>query len=418
MTSPRDWSLRRRLAGRILVATAAAWCLALAVGLEVMWHEMSEIAHEALTEQARAVARLVDRPGMAVAGTIGERGSLVRVILPGEPPSAAPWPLLAADGLEATDGWTVVRVTTPRGIVVEAGQNDGRQVGEFWEAARVWLFLAAPLLGLLLLVVVGTVRGALAPVARLAEDMERRRASDLSPMPAPGLPSELLPIPRALDRYLARIEALLRAERQFSANAAHELRTPLAVASAQAQLVAAGHAGPQAAEAMVAAVGRVTATVERLLDLARAEAGSDSSGDRCDVVRVLRLLIGEAPPGQVRFDDRDVETLEVAADADSVALLLGNLLRNALEHGAGGIQVAVGPGRTVEIRNLVGEGAAFTDGRFAAGPGSRGSGLGLSIARAIVQRFGWELDLSIRDGWASARADFGPAVSEAGGAAA
>ena len=69
------------------------------------------------------------------------------------------------------------------------------------------------------------------------------------------------------------------------------------------------------------------------------------------------------------------------ADADAVALLLGNLLRNACEHGSGPVRVRVGPGATVEMANPVVPGAAFVEGRFASGPGSAGSGLGLAIAR-------------------------------------
>jgi two-component system OmpR family sensor kinase len=278
--------------------------------------------------------------------------------------------------------------------------------------------MTVPLFGLLLLVVVRTVGRALAPVAALAAGVEARRASDLSPTPEAGLPEELRPIPRALNRYLARIEALLVSERDFSANAAHELRTPLAVASAQAQLIAEGRAGPKAAEAVVAAIGRLTATVERLLALARAEAGIGRADERCDLLQVLRVLIAEAPEAAVRLDDGDAEAVEVAADADSVALVLGNLLRNAREHGTGPVRVRVGPGATVEIANPVARGAVFAEGRFATGPGSAGSGLGLGIARATASRFGWSLDLAMARGVARARVTFAEAAAAEGSAGA
>lgn len=157
---------------------------------------------------------------------------------------------------------------------------------------------------------------------------------------------------------------------------------------------------------MVASVGRLAATVERLLDLARAEAGTVRPGETCDVVRVLRLLVAEAPAEQVLLDDGDVEEMAVTADTDSVALLLGNLLRNAREHGTGPVRVTLGPGATVAIANPVAPGAAFLVGRFATGAGSRGSGLGLAIARATANRFGWCLSLAIADGGATARVAF------------
>lgn len=411
----RGWSLGGRLARRILLVVGVAWCGILAAGLAVMWHEMGEIADEALVTQAQSLAGLAGAGRPAATSLEGARGIRVRVIAPGEAPPAAPWPPLDADGRRTLGAWTVVRATAPSGAVVEVGRGGEHQRKEFWEAARVWLLATVPLLGLLLVVVVWSVRSALAPVTAFAAAMDGRRAADLSPMPNAELPAELLPIPRALDRYLARIEALLQAEREFSANAAHELRTPLAVASAQAQLIAEGRAGPEAAGAVVAAIGRLTATVERLLELARAEAGASRPGEHCDLVRVLRLIVADAPAGEVRFDDGDIEAFEVAADADSVALLLGNLLRNARAHGTGPVRVTLRPGGAVTIANPVAPGAAFVEGRFATGPGSRGSGLGLAIARATANRFGWGLALAVADGMATARVSFGGPADRAGG---
>lgn len=411
------WSLGRRLAGRILVATGLAWVLVLAAGLAVMWHEMREVADKALTAEASHVAIWLAGDGEPpeAGGTATVR---MRVGRPGAAPTEAPWPPLARDGAQEIDGWSVVRVTAPSGLWVEIGQEVALRRREFWEAARVWLIMTVPLLGLLLLVSVRTVRSALGPVATFAAAMDARRASDLSPLPDAGLPEELRPIPRALARYLSRIEALLGAERDFSANAAHELRTPLSVAAAQAQLLVEGRGGPKAAEAVRAAVGRLATTVDRLLELARAEAGTGRIGDRCDVLRVLRLLAAEAPPGRVRLDDADREALDVAADADAAELVFGNLLRNAVQHGTGPVRVTVGEGPSVEIANPVGPGAAFRPGRFARRPGSAGSGLGLAIAAATAERLGWELGFAIRDGVATARVSFPEAGLARGRAAA
>lgn len=406
--SAAGWSLRGRLASRIVLGTGIVWCLVLATGLAVMWHEMREISHNVLAAGASFAAEMLERAGPS--DDPGASGMVrMRVSWPGAAPSEAPWPPLAADGSEEVAGWSVVRVTTAGGLSVELGQEVALRREEFWEAARVWLLMTVPLLGVLLLVVVGTVRRALAPVAAFADAVDRRPASDLSPTPQAGLPDELRPIPRALDRYLARIDDLLVAERDFSANAAHELRTPLAIAAAQAQLLADGRGGPLAAGAVVAAVGRVTAMVERLLELARADAGIGRTDDRCDLLQVLRLLIGEMPAGAALLDDGDRETVEVAADADSVALVLGNLLRNACEHGTGLVRVivrATDGQASVEVVNPASPGAAFREARFAKRPGSSGSGLGLAIARATADRFGWTLDLAVEAGVATARVTF------------
>ena len=394
------WSLRGRLARRTLLATGLVWCLVLAAGLGVMSHEMGEIADDGLSQQADTIARLVEQTGLVPeAGT--PPGAAVRIVVPGHPAPPSPWPPLTADGVQSAGHWTVARVSTPGGITVEVGEDGSKRREDFGEAARVWLLLTVPLLGLMLVVVLATVRNALAPVATFAAAMERRRAADLSPTSGAGLPRELLPIPRAMNGYLARIEALIAAERDFSANAAHELRTPLAVASAQAQLIARGRAGPKAAEAVVAALSRLGRTVERLLELARAESGR--TADRADVVRVVRLLVADYPEGRIRLDDGDIETMEVAADADSLALLVGNLLRNAVEHGTGPVDVVLSSSRCLEIRNPVPPGAAFLEERLEAGPRSTGSGLGLAIARAVADRFDWTLDLAVREEIAVAR---------------
>lgn len=400
------WSLRGRLARRILLATAAIWTLTLSVGLGVMWREMGEVADDALELQARTLAHVVEAAGAIPAGvTSGE--FVARVSLLNAPPDPAPWPDPAADGLHSADGWTILQRTTPHGAIVEVGQPIAARREDFIEAARVWLILSGPLLGLQLGIVLLTLRRSLAPVTVFASEMERRRASDLSPAPDAGLPVELLPIPQAVNLYLGRIEALLRSERSFAADAAHELRTPLAVASAQAQLIAEGRDAPQAARAIVGSVARLTSTVERLLELARAEAGSGGSGERSDLVQVLRLLAADAPAERVRFDDGDFEALEVEADADSLALVLGNLLRNAVEHGVGTVRIALRPGPKVEVSHAVPPGAAFLEGRFATGPGSRGTGLGLAIARSTADRFDWGLGLEMHNGIATATVDFG-----------
>ena len=192
------------------------------------------------------------------------------------------------------------------------------------------------------------------------------------------------------------------------------MRTPLAAASAQAGLIVEGRAGPEAPAAVVASVARLTATVERLLDLAWAETLIGQGDARCDLVRVLRLLIAEARPALIHFDDGDLETCAVAADADAVALVLGNLLRNAVQHGAGEARVILRPGPVVEISNAAPPGARFEEGRFAHGAGSTGTGLGLSLARAVAERYAWRLDLAMREGRAVARVDFTPEPRAAG----
>ncbi|TPE50144.1 histidine kinase dimerization/phospho-acceptor domain-containing protein [Amaricoccus solimangrovi] len=398
------WSLGGRLARRILIGAGLVWTIVLGVALAVMWHEMGEFADDALGLKARVALAALER---GIPPEPEDDETRARLERPGAAATPAPWPPLAADGFAEVGGWAVARRSGPDGFAVEIGQTLGERRDDFLEAARVWLLLTVPLLLTLGPLVVLTVRGAMAPVVGFAAGMERRRASDLSPTPEAGLPVELLPIPRALNRYLSRIDGLLRSERAFSANAAHEIRTPLAVVAAEARLIADGRAGPGAAPAILEAVDRLRVTVDRLLELARAETLIGQPGEGCDLARVLTLLVREAPAGRVRFDDGDIETLPIEADAEAAAIVLGNLLRNAVEHGAGAVRVALRPGPRVEIANEVAPGARFHEPRRALGAGSSGSGLGLSIARAIAERYGWRLDLTLEDGRAVATLDLG-----------
>ncbi|MFN3305366.1 MAG: histidine kinase dimerization/phospho-acceptor domain-containing protein [Roseateles sp.] len=103
---------------------------------------------------------------------------------------------------------------------------------------EIQLGLGLPLLVVLpvaLLAIAVVVRLSLAPLRRLREQLAARGARDFSPVPADGLPAEVAPLADSLNDLFGRLDAAFEAERSFAANAAHELRTPLASAIAQAQ---------------------------------------------------------------------------------------------------------------------------------------------------------------------------------------
>src|SRR5690606_16671719 len=155
-------------------------------------------------------------------------------------------------------------------------------------------------LGLPLLVVIPlslaaiilAVRLSLYPVRRLRDDLTARSARDLSAVPGAGLPSEIAPIAGAVNQLLGRLRAAFEAERSFAANAAHELRTPVAGAIAQAQRLRAETTDQKAAERageIEASLKRLTRLSEKLMQLARAEGGRLRSGSPADLRPILRL---------------------------------------------------------------------------------------------------------------------------------
>lgn len=209
--------------------------------------------------------------------------------------------------------------------------------------------------------------------------MAARGPDDLSPVAATALPDEVQPLAQALDNYLARIEALRGAERAFAANAAHELRTPLA--TLRNRLSASADPDAQAA---IATVDGLTRRVTRLLQLSRLEAGLGLGRGPADMIQILRLLIAEMMHGArhpIRLDDSDLESLAVAADPEALAILLRNLIENAIEHGTGTVLIKVTPDGRCSIQNPADQ-PYLPRNRHAAGAGSSGAGLGLSIIHA------------------------------------
>nr|WP_237168716.1 histidine kinase dimerization/phospho-acceptor domain-containing protein [Paracoccus shandongensis] len=265
-----------------------------------------------------------------------------------------------------------------------------------------------PVLLAALVAVRGAVASALRPATRLAQLLRERSARDLSPVDAGRLPVELAPIPEALNGYLDTIRARIEAERQFATNAAHELRTPVAAASAQAQLIAVGLADGDAAGRLAGALGRMGDLIERLLQLSRAEAGAGIGAGPADLVRVTRMVIADLGL-PVLFDDAELPALMVAADPDAVALILRNLLRNAADHGTGTPRVTLSPEPALTVTNPVAPGARFRHGMFDKSARSQGAGVGLALVARVAQAQGIAVDYAMDDGCARVTLRFAPA---------
>jgi two-component system sensor histidine kinase TctE len=275
--------------------------------------------------------------------------------------------------------------------------------------------LPQALLAVLTLVIVwfGVERG-LRPLQRLSDEIRKRSPRDLSPIGTQNVPEETRALVVALNQLLVQVEESHRNQQRFLANAAHQLRTPLAGLQAHAELALT--AVPLAARTELsqvhAATVRMVRLANQLLALARAEAGGRVEPPA--TVELKTLVEGVADDWVHRAMDLDVDLgfeLQPAAVQGDVLLLreaLGNLVHNALEYGARGGHVTVRTGRGPES----GERGAFVevedDGpgipaaerervleRFYRAPGTpgTGSGLGLAIVREIAAAHGATLHL-------------------------
>ncbi|PJN93353.1 two-component sensor histidine kinase, partial [Amaricoccus sp. HAR-UPW-R2A-40] len=165
------------------------------------------------------------------------------------------------------------------------------------------------------------------PLRRFRNRLAARNARDLSPVPADDLPSEIAPMASTLNRLLDRLKAAFDAERSFAANAAHELRTPLAGAIAQVQRLRSETLDPEAARRgaeIEEALKRLTRLSEKMLQLARAEGGRLRTGDAKDLRPVLGLVVSDfaRAAGADRFDLVMSDTLVLSdLDPDTFGIL-------------------------------------------------------------------------------------------------
>ena len=257
------------------------------------------------------------------------------------------------------------------------------------------LALVIPLtMGVVLLVL----RLGLGGMRRFRASLAMRGIRDLSPVPTDRLPSELLPVAETVNSLMARLNAAFEAERSFAANAAHELRTPLAGAIAQVQRLrqeTSDPAGAARAATIEDTLKRLTRLSERLMQLARAEGGQLRRAQASDLRPVARLVVEDLmrglPAGRVQLSLPDAPLMS-DLDPDALAIVVRNLVENAVRHGAADspVQVTLTRDGVLRVENdgpvVPGEALARLTDRFARSPTSEGSGLGLAIVAAIAGR--------------------------------
>ena len=264
---------------------------------------------------------------------------------------------------------------------------------------------------LLLLPVWLAVHSGLRPLRRLSRELAGRSPSDLRPLAVPAEYRELAPVVVELNATLARLQGLLDRERAFLADAAHELRTPLAVVSAQCDTLIQSRSPEDrdaAASRLRQGLARAHRLVGQLLALARLEAGQPADPAPIDVADVARdTLASHAPAArttgiELAYVGPDSHVLSCAPGA--LESVLDNLVGNAVRYGrpggrvevvlsaeSSGLHLAVrddGPGIAPADRSRVFE-------RFHRGAGvsASGSGLGLAIVASAARRLGARLDL-------------------------
>ncbi|MDG2538345.1 ATP-binding protein [Dyella jiangningensis] len=300
---------------------------------------------------------------------------------------------------------------TPEGVTIRAAERyDSRR-----DIARaLWMeYVLPPLIGLpvLALLVGWAVQRGLRPLDELAALLASRNPGSKETLAVTDAPRELEPVLAALNDQFARLEEALERERRFSADVAHELRTPLASTMINLENAEATRDTREAGVALAGARESLAALerrVEQLLSLARLDAGfGDAERAVVDLPSVAKTVIEELSP---LIADSDVELavelpdrpVHVHGHEVALAALMRNLLENALRHvpGGGRVQFAVGTDQGKAVIDVIdnGEGIpperrAAVFARFHREAGSRGDGYGLGLS--IVQRAAQLHDASI-----------------------
>lgn len=431
----KRFSLQRRLLLLLLGGLAVVWVAMLGAGYHEITRQVGQLADVRLQQGARTLlaldlkrlARVADAgatsPADAHPGGHGDRvqplmfqvwsrAGTLQLASAGTP--AAPFVATGGYATAAVDGhdWRSYTVYDAHHgywlAVLEPLAVREHPVHEVAERVGLVVLLALPVL--VLLVWLG-VRTGLTPLARLSRAIGTRNAGNLEPIHLRRIPDEAAPLVVALNALLARLAQSLDRERAFTADAAHELRTPLAAIRVQAEVALDARDDTARRTAMaqvVAGVDRATHLAQQLLTLARLEHGGVLEPRAVDLAALAADCIAR------RAGDAVARGIEVELDADSgcvlqgdaatLGILLDNLLDNAIKYGVAGTRVRVGlhPAAGECLLTIVddGPGVAEVDrkrlrDRFfrAEGATATGSGLGLSIVERIAAAHAGTLEI-------------------------
>ena len=415
-------SLRRRLLTLLLTAVLLTWATTAVFIWQDARHEFEEILDAQMAQQAELIASQflhgIDKASVATTGSetmqeheiafqVWDRSNTLRL-------RSARGPGMRMSQSEA--GFSDVTIDGQRWRTYSRRDDSGQylvQVGEHYSlrdelaeaiAGHVMhpMLVALPILAALVWFAIGA---GLMPLGRLAAEVGRRAPDNLVPLEEKAAPREVLPLLVAINRLFVRLAASIEQERRFTADAAHELRTPLAAVKVHAQ-VALGASNDEERERalgqIVTGTNRVAHLLEQLLTLARLDPQIALAQTQRQTVS-LSVLAAECvadlgPAAAAKTVEVHLTVKDdglIAGDPALLAILLRNLVDNAVRY--------TQPGGEIEVSIIQEEGGAtlrVTDNgpgipqaerahvfeRFyrVLGTSEEGSGLGLSIVKRIA----------------------------------
>ncbi|EJL01477.1 MULTISPECIES: ATP-binding protein [Pseudomonas] len=420
----RSFSLQKRLGLGLTLGMTLLWLAATAGAWRGLQHELDEAFDSALEETAQrmlplAVLGLGNRtePGQMqqVVSLTTHKAYLTyqvrdaggRVLMQSYDANPKIFSEQPFEGFSSTGKYRLYGASTQdQTLFIEVAEplhhrREAAQEALWALLSPLWLLIPVSLLGTWALV-----RLSLRSVRAYRGALEARGAGDLSPISVTRLPSEIDPLADAVNHLLERMRKALDAERSFTANSAHELRTPLAATLAQVQRL--HHEAPEGplrlrVQKIESALRELARLSEKLMQLAKAEGGGLLSQTPQDLIPSLAHVVDEWQHSSARRIDLQLPAqacVYSSIDPDAFGILLRNLIENALKYGATDqpIQIilddqallrVINGGPTVPEAVLHHLTERFVRGESRIG----GAGLGLAIAKAIVQGINGRMSL-------------------------
>jgi signal transduction histidine kinase len=303
--------------------------------------------------------------------------------------------------------WRVYDLADSTGAThVQVGRSPRELKADILHAASIWVTVTTLLLALPGAAVWLVIRWSFAPVDAMRDLMQQRKPFDLMPLRQEKIPSEVQTLVDSFNGILEQLNSAIQAERRFIADAAHELRTPLALLAANAQVALRADTRQEreaALRRLSVGVERSTRLSEQLLDLAQLDSSEHLTAHPPVNISDLVMIVVRDFEATARQNNQSItlhaEPASTLGNMDELGMLLRNLLDNALRYSGAGSHIAV------SCVNMVREGAAcvcvtvedngpgvpeaYRDRIFdrfyrIAGSGQTGSGIGLSLVARIV----------------------------------
>ena len=392
-------------------------------------------AHELQDDMLRQVAALLNRQHLPLPYVGGDEnvkdsdeesrvivqslGNGKQVPEKGSAGAPLPLPVTLADGLHTLEvngkPFRLLVKTMSGGERIAVAQETGIRDEIARDSALRTLMPFLILVPILLLIVADLVRKMFRPIASLSAEIDQRAEQALHPVEDNHIPAEVRPFVLAINRLLVRVHQSMETQRRFVADAAHELRSPLTALSLQAERLAEASMSALARERLMVlrrGIERGRNLLDQLLALAKAQAVLEQPTSSVSVQHIFRHVLEDLLPlANAKHIDIGVEGEQDARlwvnELDLIAVVK-NLVDNAIrytpdggkvdlsvvaENGSAVLQIQdSGPGIQIAERERV-----FDPFYRTLGSDQVGSGLGLSIVKAVAHRIGAEIQLRFSD---------------------